>query len=167
MSGISGNTENLLDNLSELLQKAFSLPFGADRCIVDRDKVLGLIDEVRNVMPPEIEQACQIVQSRNDIINDAKREAAAIKRQAEERALQIVNESKIVQEAKSKAREIESKARLHEREVRGAANDYVEDTLKKLGEFVAQLGGGLNTINGELQKVRGEFKSAARAVEQR
>jgi len=163
---MSGNTESLLDKLSELLQKAFSLPFGADRCIVDRDKVLGLIDEVREIMPPEIEQACQIVQSRNDIINDAKREAAAIKRQAEERALQIVNESKIVQEAKSKAREIESRARANEREIRMAANDYVEDALKKLGEFVSGMGGELNKMNGELQAVRADFRNAARVAEQ-
>lgn len=162
---MSGNTEELLDKLSELLQKAFSLPFGADRCIVDRDKVLGLLDEIRNVMPPEIEQACQIVERGNDLTNDAKREAAAIKRQAEERALAMVNESKIVQDAKAKAREIEAKAKARERELRRVVNDYVDSTLQKLGEITSQMGSEVQKTHVELQKIRSGFKQAARESE--
>ncbi len=160
---MAGNTEDLLDKLSDLLQKAFSLPFGADRCIVDRDKVLGLIDEIRNVMPPEIEQAVQIVQRANDLTSDAKREAALIRRQAEERALAMVNESKIVLDAKDKAHEIEAKALQREHDLRRLANDYVEDTLKRLDETMTRIVTDHANSYQELQKVRAQFHRQVRA----
>ena len=163
---MSGNTEDLLDKLSDLLQKAFSLPFGADRCIVDRDKVLGLIDEVRDIMPSEIEQACQIVERGNDLINEAKREAAAIRRQAEERALAMVNENKIVQDARAKAREIDTQARARERELKLVVNDYVEQTLKRLDEVSSQAIEDVQRAHRELQKARAEFQKQARLNEQ-
>jgi uncharacterized protein YacL (UPF0231 family) len=155
---MAGSTHELLDRLSELIEGSFSLPLGADRCIVNRDKALGLIDELKNVLPREIEQAYAIVASVNDMTAKAKKEAAAIQRQAEERAIVLVNDNIIVKEARNKAADIMTEAKAHDRELRKSTNAYVDKTLKRLEDFTAK-------THDDAQKVRKEFRAASRVTQ--
>ena len=67
--------EELISTLYEMVQDAWGLPLGADKCVVERDKVLDLLDEISNQLPGELKQAKTIVESRSEVINNAKREA--------------------------------------------------------------------------------------------
>lgn len=154
---MAGGAEELLAMLYEMVQDAFALPFGSDRCILDRDKVLGLLDEINAVLPGDLKQAKTIVESRNDVIATARREAEAIKRQAEERARQMVSQEEILVTARQKANDITTAAETRAREVRRAANDYVDNTLKRTEEAIA-------TALSEVRKSRAEFRNAAAAA---
>ncbi len=151
---MAGGLEELLKMLYDMVQDAFSLPFGADRCILDRDKVLGILDEIGAILPGDLKQARSIVESRNEIISTAKREAEAIKRQAEERARQLVGEQEILQIARKKANDLMTTADLKSREVRRAANEYVDNTLKRTEEAI---GAALS----EVRRSRADFRAAA------
>ena len=59
---------------------------------VERDKVLDLLDEITNQLPGELKQAKTIVESRNEVITNAKREAENILKQAEQRAKQMISQ---------------------------------------------------------------------------
>ena len=65
--------EELITKLYDMVQDARSLPLGADKCIVERDKVLDMLDEISNQLPGELKQAKTIVDSRNELIAKAKR----------------------------------------------------------------------------------------------
>ena len=82
------------------------MPLGADKCILQREKVLDLIDEINAVLPADLKQARTIVEARNEVIASAKREADAIKLQAEEKARYLISEEPVLQEAKKRANEI-------------------------------------------------------------
>ena len=41
------NTEDIIGALYDLVQDARSMPLAADKCIVERDKVLDMLDEIR------------------------------------------------------------------------------------------------------------------------
>ena len=43
--------EELITKLYDMVQDARSLPLGADKCIVERDKVLDMLDEISNQLP--------------------------------------------------------------------------------------------------------------------
>ena len=143
---------DLLDKLYEMVQEAFSLPFGADRCILDRDKVLGLLDEIRHTLPEDIKHAHAIVESRNEVLTNAKKEADATKRQAEERAKKMVSQDEIINAAKKRANDIVHNAEVRARETKKAATDYLDDALKKTEESIAQ-------SLGDVRKTRSEFRS--------
>ena len=49
--------EELITKLYDMVQDARSLPLGADKCIVERDKVLDMLDEISNQLPRELKQA--------------------------------------------------------------------------------------------------------------
>ena len=80
------NLEDLIGSLYDMVQDARALPLGADKCILERDRVLDLLDEILAQMPVELKQSRTIVESRNELINQARREAEGIIRQAQEQA---------------------------------------------------------------------------------
>ena len=97
---------DVLDSLDELLEKAWSLPLSGGRCVVDADRVLALIDELRDGMPEEIKQARIIVEDRLSILANAKKEAELIVKRAEERAKALVRQEEITKTAQRQANEM-------------------------------------------------------------
>ena len=65
---MASGIEEILTTLYEMVQDAWSLPLGADKCVLERDKVLDLLDEISNQLPGELKQAKTIVESRNDAL---------------------------------------------------------------------------------------------------
>ena len=130
--------EELITKLYDMVQDARSLPLGADKCIVERDKVLDMLDEISNQLPGELKQAKTIVDSRNELIAKAKREAEGIVRTAEERARNMVAHEEIVRQAQQKANEVLSQTQQKAREMRKGANDFSEDVLRRTEETLAQ-----------------------------
>ena len=49
--------EEIITTLYEMVQDAWSLPLGNEKCVVERDKVLDLLDEISNQLPGELKQA--------------------------------------------------------------------------------------------------------------
>ena len=92
--------EDIITALYDLIQDARGLPLGADKCIVERDKVLDMLDEISAQLPAELKQSRTIVDSRNELIGQAKREAEAIVRKAQEDADRLVSQQAIYEEAK-------------------------------------------------------------------
>ena len=72
---MANGIEETITTLYEMVQDAWSLPLGAEKCVVERDKVLDLLDEISNQLPGELKQAKTIVDSRGELITNAKREA--------------------------------------------------------------------------------------------
>lgn len=144
----------LLGVLYNMVQESFAVPFGGAKCVLDRNKVMDLIEEINAELPNEIEQARKIVETKNDILGGAKREAEAIKRQAEERARQLVSNDEITSAARQKANDMVASAEAKAREVRIATNQYVDDALKRTEE-------ALNTALGEVRVSRNKFKSVS------
>lgn len=129
--------EEILDQLDELIDRAWSLPLTGGRCVVDADKVRELLDDVRLNMPTEIRQAQSIVADRTEIVNTAKKEAEAIIARAEKRAAALVEEEEIVRQSRSKAAEISQQAQQQSREMRQSAKEFVDNILKNTEESLA------------------------------
>ena len=129
--------EEILDQLDELIDRAWSLPLTGGRCVVDADKVRELLDDVRLNMPTEIRQAQSIVADRTEIVNNAKKEAETIIARAEKRAAALVEEDEIVRQSRNKAAEIAQQAQQQSREMRQSAKEFVDNILKNTEETLA------------------------------
>ena len=82
--------EVLLDQIDDMIDKAWSFPLSGGRCVVDANHLRDIIDDIRGNIPSEVRQARAIVSDRADIIATAKREAEGIVRNAEERARSLI-----------------------------------------------------------------------------
>lgn len=144
--------DELLDMIDDMVQDARGVPLASERCIVERDRLLDLVDELRQSLPEDLKTARDIVKQRKGMLNSGRREAEAIRRAAEEEARHMVSESEIVIAARRKAKEIVGNAEVQARELRRVANEYCEDTLKRTEEAVSA------SLN-EVRKARQRFKS--------
>ena len=145
--------------LDELINRMYDMvkgiPLAGEKCILERDQMLDLLDELRSTLPNDLQAAQDIVAKRNDLLASGKREAEAIRRKAEEDARQMVSETEIVVAARKKAKEVQGNAEIQARELRRVANEYCEDTLKRTEEAVA-------LSLDEVRKARQRFKSIAK-----
>ncbi len=149
--------EELLDMLYELIDEAKNVPLSSERCIIDRDKALDLLDDIKAQFPIELAEAKKLVAARTDYINSAKQEADSIRRQAEDRARQMVAQDEILLQTRQRANEIVRQADERSRELRKSANDYCEDALRRTEEAIAE-------ALGEVKESRSKFRAAANAT---
>jgi cell division septum initiation protein DivIVA len=134
---MNNNIEELLVLLNNMIQDSWTVPLSGDRCVIEREKALDIIDDIRENLPTELKQARSIVESRNEVLAAAKREAEALKRQAEERARTMVSENEIVVSSRQRAAEMVNAAETKSNQIVKAANDYIDAVLRKTEESVA------------------------------
>jgi len=154
------NTEDIIGALYDMVQDARSMPLASDKCILERDKVLDLLDEIIAQLPAELKQARTIVESRNELVSQARREADVIIREAQEKAKQLVTKEGIYQEAKKRSEELVGQTQERINQLRKAANEYMDESLRQTEEVVA------NALN-EVRETRMKFRAVTEAQEQR
>ena len=154
------NIEDIISALYDMVQDARSLPLGADKCILERDKILDMLDEVIAQLPVELKQARTIVESRNELIGQARREAENLIRQAQEQAEKLVSEEAIYTEAKRQCQEMVAQTKNRLADLRRASNEYMDDALRRTEEAVAM-------SLEDVRDTRAKFKALIEAQEKR
>lgn len=157
---MSNNIEDIIGSLYDMVQDARAMPLAADKCILERDRVLDMLDEIIAQLPGELKQSRTIVESRNELINQARREAEGIIRQAQEQAKQMVTKEAIYAEAKKRSEELVCQTQNKINQLRKAGNEYMDDALRQTEETITQ---ALN----EVRDTRMKFRTVTEAQEQR
>ncbi|MEL4106020.1 hypothetical protein AAFA46_04155 [Oscillospiraceae bacterium WX1] len=151
---MGSRVQELLEMLYAMINEAWGIPLGAEKCVIERDKALDLIDEIKAQFPNELAEARRLVEARTEFITNAKREADMVRKTAEERARQLVEEQEVVRAAKARSGELITAAESSAAELKRAANDYVDDAMRRTEEALA-------TALEEMRQTRGRFRSAA------
>ena len=154
---MASGVEELLDMLFEMVDEAKNMPLSSDKCVLERDRALDLIDDIRAQFPVELGEAKKLVASRNDYIAAAKREAELIRKQAEAEAQRTLAQEPILLQAKQQSAELMRQAEERSRELKRSANEYCEDALRRTEEAVAE-------AYDEIKQSRARFRAAASAV---
>ena len=99
---MASGVEELLDMLFEMIDEAKNAPLSSDKCVIERDRALDLIDDIRSQFPMELAEAKKMMARRAELESESKRRAESIVKAAEERARQIMSEESItLQDRKS------------------------------------------------------------------
>ncbi len=130
--------EEIITTLYEMIQDARGVPLSSEKCVIERDRVLDLLDEISNQLPGELKQAKTIVESRGEVINNAKREAENILKQAQAQARQMVSDDEIYRQAQQEANAMVQAAQDRIRELKGVTNNYVDDALKQTEQAISE-----------------------------
>ncbi|NLB43481.1 MAG: hypothetical protein GX815_14765 [Clostridiales bacterium] len=138
--------EELIAILGDMINDSWSMPLSGGKVLVERDRLYEVINEIRAVLPGDIQQAKAIVQSRNELAAAARRDADAIIRAAEEKARQLVSESAVLSEAKAKSKELLQSAAAK-------ARDTVSDAEAQSKHIVATAEGRASDLvrNAEIR----------------
>ena len=149
---MAGGIDELIDLLYGIVEDAKIMPLGRDKCLIERERVLDILDELRVNLPGEVKAARGIVEKRNELLEEGRREAEAIKAQAREEAEKMVDSHEIVRSARDKSNEIVQRTEERTQSIKLAAADYCEDMLKQTEDSIT------NALT-ELRQIRQRFRS--------
>ena len=122
---------HLIDRLEELFNESRAIPF-THNVIVDEDRMLDLIDQMRVAIPDEVKKAQQVTAQRDRILAQAQEEANRTLALAREKGDQMVERDSIVQSAQARAEQAVAQIRADADRTRQDADKYVVDALTGL-----------------------------------
>jgi cell division septum initiation protein DivIVA len=124
--------------------------------LVDIEKVYEIIDEIRGNFPDELKQARWIVKERQEMLEEAEKEANRILEEARDRADSMASEQEVVRRASEQAASILDDARQQEREIRLGAEDYADEMLANLevnlGKLLTAVQRGRDRLQGKVNQ---------------
>ncbi len=150
---MAGGIDELIDVLYGMIEEAWSMPLGKDKCVIEREKALDILDELRGNLPGEIKAAREIVEKRNELIASGKKEADSVVRSAEEKARTLVDDNAISAQARARAREVNAAAEAQTAELKKAAGAYCDDLLRRTEASI-------EASLAEVRKIREQFNAA-------
>ena len=106
---------DLIDSLEELVIQARRLPVGGN-LVVDRKRMLDVIDQMRLAVPTDLREAAQIIEMREQIMGEAHEDAQRTLQQAAQERARKLEESAILREAQERSQSvlIDSEARARQ-----------------------------------------------------
>lgn len=148
----------MLNSLYTMVNESRAMPMSPGKCIVEKEPVLAFIDEIRASLPQTIAAANRLVATRDEFISNAKHEAEAMRKSAEDKAKALVEEQEVVRAANAKASAIISDAENKSATLKRLTSDYVNDLM---GNAAKQLGDALNQV----QQVSRNFNNLMQTTE--
>lgn len=121
----------LVDRLEELFNNSRPIPL-THNVIVDEDRMLDLIDQMRVTIPEEVKKSQDVLARRDRILAQAQEEANRTLAIAREKSKQLTEQNAVVKAAKARAEEIREQALADAEETRREADKYVIQTLSRL-----------------------------------
>lgn len=143
---------HLVDRLEELFNESRPI-WLTHSVIVDEDRMLDLIDQMRVAIPEEIKKAQQIITQRDRVLAQAKEEANRTVALAREKAEKRLEDNEIIQSAKVRADQIVEQAHQEAAVTQHEADKYILDTLTNLemhmDRLLAQVRNGITTLQSD------------------
>jgi cell division septum initiation protein DivIVA len=143
---------HLVDRLEELFNESRPI-WLTHSVIVDEDRMLDLIDQMRVAIPEEIKKAQQIITQRDRILAQAKEEANRTLAIARDKAEKSLEDDELIQSAKTRAEQIIQEAQKEAVNTQHEADKYVLDTLTNLemqmDRILSQVRNGITTLRAD------------------
>ncbi|MCC6569692.1 MAG: hypothetical protein IT315_10695 [Anaerolineales bacterium] len=147
----------LIDRLEELFNDSKSIPLTRN-VMVDEDRMLDIIDQMRIAIPEEVKKAQQLLGQRDRVLAQAQEEANRTLDLARQKADQLSSKEVVVQESQRRGEQILAQARTDAENTRGDADDYV---MRSLTQLQAELERISNQVENGIRVVQDEQERRA------
>ena len=148
---------DLVDTLEKTMDAGRSVPLARGR-LIDTDRIYEIVDEIRGSVPEELKQARWVVNERQEILEEAEKEANNILEGARDRVEARAADQETVRAANQEAAALLDDARGQEREVRLGAEDYADEMLANLESNLGKL---LNSVQRGRDRLQGRTDRVA------
>lgn len=164
----------LIDSLEELVVQARRLPVGGN-LVVDRKRMLDVIDQMRLAIPADLLEANQIRETRDQIVEQARETAKDTIDQAERERERRIEETSILREARERSQlllmDAEARARqtIAEADATAAAHlsEAAEASSKQLDDADQYALEVLRRLEGQLQAFLESIRASVASLQQR
>ncbi|WP_461246256.1 hypothetical protein [Treponema sp. R6D11] len=136
-NNILGQVFELIDNLEDVIENGRNVPLSG-RALIDKETAMEVIREIRVKIPTEMTQAKYIWTQRNQLIEEAKKEAEIIVKQAESNMISMIDDHEIMRKAYKRATEKEENTRRKAREITLQTNETIEKKFYESEKILEQ-----------------------------
>jgi cell division septum initiation protein DivIVA len=140
-----------LDEVVTHIESARAMPMSAS-CIINRGQVLAMLDEIRDLIPAEVQRAESLLHDRDDVVEAGRREAEQIIADAHLEQQRLVTETEVQRAAVAEAEQLLAEADQEVRQMRQEVDDYVDT---KLANFEIVLNKTLTAVLRGREKLQG------------
>ncbi len=156
------DVQERLDELAVLIEDAKAMPLSAS-CIVNRQQVLDLIQEIRQLLPESVQRADELLADREAVVQDGRREADRILERARTESDRLVSEHEVYLAAVDEADALTRQTAQETAIMRKETDDYID---AKLATFEITLQKTLQTVDRGRERLRSQmYQELAPAVE--
>jgi len=120
-----------LDQITALLEDARAMPMSAS-ALVNRAEVLGLLDELRDLLPEQLQHADLLLSDRAAVVEQGRSQAEQLVSAAHVEHDRLVEQTEVLATARERAAAVQLAAEAESGRLLAQADDYVDH---KLGEF--------------------------------
>jgi hypothetical protein len=150
---------HLVDRLESLINDSRRIPMTANR-VVDEDRILEVIDQMRIAVPDEVKKAKRVQQEKDRIIAQAHEEAARILELAREEAMTLVQKDSVAQAAQARADAVVERAHREAEQIKDDADEYTMNVLLELKDQLARTETTVQNGIDQLAQDRSRFRAA-------
>ncbi len=143
-----------LEELVALVEQARAMPMSAS-CVVNRSQMLDLLEEVRELLPRNLETADRILADRDLIMSEARAEAERIIETGRLEQAQLVTDHEVYRAAVRAADQQHAEVTEEVTRMRREVDDYVD---AKLANFEVALTKTLDAVVKGREKIRGRHE---------
>ena len=129
---------HLVDRLEELFNNSRAIPL-THNVIVDEDKFLDIIDQMRISIPEEVKKAQEVFTKKDRYMAQAQEEANRTLQLARDKASDLIDKEALVSDARRRADQIVDQARMDAENVKAGADQYAQESLFNLEHAMEQL----------------------------
>jgi vacuolar-type H+-ATPase subunit H len=143
---------HLIDRLEELFNESKAVPLTRN-VMVDEERMLDIIDQMRIAIPEEVKKAQQLLNQKERMLAQAQEEANRTLALAREKANEMVQKDSISQESQRRADQILNQARADAEATRRDADEYVIESLahiqNELETLLTKVRNGIRVMEDE------------------
>lgn len=151
------DVQGKIGEIVSLVEAARAMPMSAS-CVVNRADLLGLVDELRALLPGQLRQAEYVLSDRDEVVDEGRREAERIIAAAHVERSRILSDTEIAREARVEAERLVTEAHEQADLMRREVDDYVDT---KLANFEVALTKTLAAVERGRDKLRGRQENDA------
>ncbi|MFK0042598.1 DivIVA domain-containing protein [Streptomyces sp. NPDC090741] len=145
------DVQKKLDEIVAAVGGARSMPMSAS-CVINRAELLAHLEEVRQALPGSLAQAQELIGGREQMVEDARREAERIIDSAHAQRGSLISDTEVARRSQAEADRILADARREAEEIRAEADDYVDS---KLANFEVVLSKTIGSVDRGREKLLG------------
>lgn len=180
MSDTTNGVNEILSELYDIIQEAKGAMLHPEKCVINRDDALNLIEEVIAALPAEIKSAKTIVDARNELIAQGRKEAetavATARAQsdemlakarkdadmtlakAQEKANEMISQEAVYIEAQKQSKEMIEQAQRKIDELKAASHSYMDNSLAETEKSIERALNDIKTTRAKFNSMTGQNK---------
>ncbi len=158
MEKMDVNIIELLEYLQDLVENSPKVPMSG-KIMIDKREIIEVVDQIINYLPDQFKKAEWVMNERERILNEAKKEYDSVRKETMTMMRQNVENHDIVKEAKARAQEIIASAQRDAKAIRLGSRDYSDEILTQLEKEIEEQKIRL------IKNLQDSFESAAKEID--